>query len=1343
MTDRLPQSVTSPGADKTGNSASARRVIAIGGSAGGLDAFRQLFDGLPQRSGNAYIVVQHLDAAHASMLAELLAADTPIPVVEVTDGMAVMADCIHVIPSGKQMSVSQGVLHLSANSSARGPRLPFDFLLQSLAQAHGKDVVAIVLSGDGADGSEGVRAVHAAGGLVYAQDPGEASHGGMPAAAIATGVVHAVLPIAAIRAAIGGRRDELAMASPKKALQKPDAPVQARAARPVAPDAHGWLATALDRLQAGGYDFRGYKAGTIQRRIERRALMAGYNANSVDRYVAGLASNDQELTLLANDLLINVTSFFRDEEVFATLCETILPDLVRNHVGDAPLRAWCAGCSTGEEAWSLAMVILEEIARTRPTLRLQMFATDLDPAAVAMARRGIYPSSIESRVSAERLKRFFECEGDEWHVGAELRSSVVFAVHDMLTDAPFSRIDLLSCRNLLIYLQPAAQLQATALFHFALRPGGLLLLGSAETVAEMNEGAETGFTLISKAARLYRRNVNRRVALPGQPAPLPAFALPPRPPLATPPGAARLLALEAELASIRAELASVNLHLEGAGIEQEAAHADTMSRNEEYQTTNEELLTPQEELQSLNEELVALNAQLQETLDRQRTTSDDLQNILYSTDVATIFLDREHNIRFFTPATRALFHLLPGDVGRPLADLAPLRPDAHLLSDSADVLTGSPPIEREIDGADGVSYCRRILPYRSHDEQIEGVVITYTDITERKQTLDALREARESAEAANLAKSRFLAAASHDLRQPLQALVLLQELLARKASDPETQVLLIRLDRTLDAMSSMLDSLLDINRIEAGAIEIESRAFPLEALFGEVVQGLMLQASLTGLKLRYVPTACHVVSDRRLLAQMLHNLVANALKYTNRGGVLIGARRRENNVEIQVWDTGIGIAAGDLESVFKPYSQLGDMPAERGRGLGLGLSIVQSLGDMLGHPIAVRSRPGRGSVFCITVPVAEHMTRVVEAKLVPGPRQRPDKAAPATTGQAAPANILVIDNDGDLLDLLGQTLRDAGHQVTTAKDESEAKAALKTSTPDLIISDLFLDGAQDGLELAATLRQKMMQTVGRLVPVMILTGDIAIHTLARVAAYDCTRLSKPVRPTELLAAVEAELGRASTRDATATDAQAEWGIVHVIDDDPSLLREFSLLMANAGLPARLHVSSEAFRASWEPEKAGCLLIDAYLPGESGIELLASLKAAGVLTPAILITGKGDVSMAVDAMKAGAMDFIEKPVRGSVIVDSVRRALESIKGLAMENAERSAAAARLATLTDRQVEVMLMVLNGQPSKNIAADLDISQRTVENHRAEIMRRTGCRSLPELARLVMTAKSGSATE
>ena len=1003
-------------------------VVGIGASAGGLEACRRLIGALPAGTGMAFILVQHLDPTHQSMMVDLLAGYTTMPVREAADGMKLEPDHLYVIPPGTYLSVANGTLHLSQPQARHGARLPVDFLLHSLADERGARAICVILSGSGSDGSLGAKAVKAAGGFVIAQEPGEAGYDGMPRSAIMTGAVDLVLPVTQIPDAL------LKYDRPMASVRAQDGSLP----HDTAPD---WLSGIIDLLRTRtAHDFTLYKPGTLQRRIERRMAMAAIETDDMNRYLDLLQRDAGELDLLAKDLLINVTSFFRDPKVFDLLAEQIIPDMVRGQAPDHPIRIWIAGCSTGEETYSLAMLFLEQIALAKRNVKLQVFASDVDPDAVAHARDGSYAKTIEADVSPARLARFFLKEEGGYRVSPELRATVVFTVQDVLADPPFSRLDLVSCRNLLIYLGVEAQAKVVSLFHFALREGGFLILGNAETIGNRDDR----FATVSKPERIYRRTGHNRpgdfgfarlagdsVRVPARPgqghvpshhaaladlcrrmvmeAYAPAAVLinrkheclyflgptdrylrvaPGHPthdlltmvrqdtrtrlrsalqradqanaPVAVPGGPVNanggsapfridirpvtnegddlLLIcfvdepkqesrrgrsttgrdmplvgeLEQELQATRAELQGAIRNLEISSEEQKAINEEALSVNEEYQSTNEELLTSKEELQSLNEELTALNSQLQETLERQRTTSNDLQNVLYSTDVATIFLDANLNIRFFTPATRSLFSVIPSDVGRPLADLNSLAADTTLLADARTVLRDHAPIEREIETQSGAWYIRRVLPYRTQDNAVDGVVITFAEITERRHIANDLELAKRQAELANAAKSRFLAAASHDLRQPLQTLALLQGLLARTVEGERAKKLVVRFDETLGAIEGMLNTMLDINQIEAGTVHAEPVTFPINDLLDRLKDEFTYHAQAKGLALRVVKCGLSVQSDPRLLEQMIRNLMSNALKYTKRGKLLLGCRRHEGMLSIEVWDTGIGIPDKDL-----------------------------------------------------------------------------------------------------------------------------------------------------------------------------------------------------------------------------------------------------------------------------------------------------------------------------------------------------------------------------------------------------------------------------------------------
>ena len=1429
-------------------------VVGVGASAGGLDAFRKLLDAMPRTTGMAFVFVQHLDPNHKSLLVELLAGHTGMMVVQAENGETIERDHLYVIPPGKYLSVKDGALHVSEPEARHGARLPFDFLLSSLASAYGTSSACIVLSGSGADGSLGLASISASGGLVLAQDLKEAEYDGMPQSAVATDYVAKVLKVGDMPAALRRREDR-----PPK--------VDDRAVR----DDGEPLGQIIDLLhRTTSYDFALYKPGTLQRRIERRMLMASIDKTDMKRYLKLLVDNQVELDLLAKDLLIHVTSFFRDAKVFDVLARNIIPDLVSKHDPTKPLRIWVAGCSTGEETYSLAVLLQEEIEATGSSLKLQIFASDIDADAVAKAREGIYPETIEAEVSKERLARFFVKEGKTYTVNAALRSGVVFTVQDVLVDPPFSKMDFISCRNLLIYLGADAQTKVIALFEFALTQGGLLLLGNSETAGQIDGRFETVF----KAERIYRKIAKSRskdlifgkakigagrpsgrtadgftsprpisysdicrlmvienyapasvlinennesiyslgptdlflTVVPGHPShdilamasagiktklrtaiqmankgnalvtveggrssrsgksisfrievrpilneserlllisfveELGSTHTPSQPQITD--DNSRTRELEQELVASKMELQSAIRNLEVMAEEHTAINEEALSVNEEFQSTNEELLTSKEELQSLNEELTALNSQLQESLDRQRTTSDDLQNVLYSTDVATLFLDAKLKIRFFTPATRALFNIIPGDIGRPLSDLNSLATDTALTADAQSVLKTRNPIDREIETTKGVWFTRRVLPYRAHDNGVEGVVITFTDVTERKRTRKALEVAKQQAELANIAKSRFLAAASHDLRQPLQTLALLQGLLAKAVADDRSKKLVKRLNETLGSMSDMLNTLLDINQIEAGVVQSKSIPFKINDILQRLRHEFTYTARAQGLQLHVVSCDLTVESDPHLLEQMIRNLLSNALKYTKHGKILVGCRRRRDQLSLEVWDTGLGIPKKELQSIFDEYHQVDNAAREKSMGLGLGLSIVQRLGLLLGHAVSVQSNFGKGSRFSIDIALAERALALETVSTT-------DVLKPTTVAASHSGRILIIDDDPDILELLDLSLQDAGHSTLTAGDAIVAMTLLDRNKDrlDLVLTDYNLPNGMTGLEFAAQARSKL----GRSIPVMILTGDISTQTIRNIADAGCVHLNKPVNLPELSAAIQNALSSLQepvqhpviAPDAPAPKASADdQPFVFIVDDDHAIRALLREVLEGTGHTVEDYASCDLFIKKYEPRPNSCLLIDAYLPGMTGLELLGWLKAHGHLIPAIIITGSSDVPIAVQAMKAGAIDFIEKPIGTEELLASIANAVGLSKDRDTFDAGRALAVQQVANLTKRQHQIMDMVLAGQPNKNIAADLGISQRTVENHRATMMRKTGSKSLPALARLAIAAASSAAT-
>ena len=852
-------------------------IVAIGASAGGLAALQELLAHAPCGAGLAWVVVQHLDPTRKTVLAQLLQRDTLMPVREAQDLQRVHPDTVYVIPPNATLTLVDGHLHVAVPAEPRGRRHPIDDMFGSLARVMGERAVGVVLSGSGDDGTRGLRLIHEAGGFTAVQQPDTAQFDAMPGSALRAGVADLVGPpgtlapdiVQALQARAGGRPSGKTVhaqeVGPTSALAAAGAPTNAADDNESRQDTQR-LVVILRLLQARGcHDFFLYKRSTLLRRIERR--MGIHRIATMQAYAERLAGDDAELQLLAKELLIGVTAFFRDTPVWHNLKQDVLPALLKANGDGWHMRAWVAGCSTGEEAYSLAITFREvlEALPAYANCSLQVFATDLSKDAIDRARRGVYPASISGEVSAQRLARFFTPMEGGWRIAKEVREMVVFAPHDLTVDPPFTRLDLLSCRNLLIYLTAPLQRRLLPLFHYSLRPVGVLLLGSSETIGRFDDLFETADARL----RLYRR---RQVA---RPVPVPDFSFrpvavasepPPKEPAVTeeptpppslqvlvdrflmqqwaPPSVlvndrgdilyingrtgrylepaagkanwnvhvmareglrARLVAamrqaidqraavevrevpldspngppaldlsvrcmdevpalkgmllivfrdlqqpaagtgrprrrtrsavhqeLEAELQRAREEAQSLREEMRASQEELQAANEELQSTNEELQSTNEELTSSKEEMQAMNDELQAVNAELQAKLDDLAIAQSDMRNLLNSTDIATLFLDKSLHVRRFTERARKVISLRDGDVGRPLSDLTSSLDYPSLEDDVRDMLRTLVVSEKQVRSREGRWYAVRIMPYRTQEDVIEGAVITFVDVSAAK-----------------------------------------------------------------------------------------------------------------------------------------------------------------------------------------------------------------------------------------------------------------------------------------------------------------------------------------------------------------------------------------------------------------------------------------------------------------------------------------------------------------------------------------------------------------------------------------------------------------------------------
>jgi two-component system CheB/CheR fusion protein len=1254
--------------------------------------------------------------------------------------MPVEADHVYLIPAKKEMIVSGGRLLLTERDQKQELTLPIDVFFRSLAQDAGPRAVAIVLSGGGSDGSRGIREVHDAGGMVIVQDAATAQFDGMPRAALETGVADHALPPEAMPAALVAHAGRLP-AVPAVPARAPD-------------DATGLEAVYRMLQEEFGIDFTHYKPSTVTRRIERRLSLA--RSQNIDEYVAKVRNERDELDALYHDLLIGVTRFFRDPEAFALLEQQVLPELFAATPRDTPLRLWVAGCATGEEAYSLAIVVHELMARLGERA-VKIFATDVHRGSLERAAAAAYEEEAVANVSHERLARYFTRVGGAYQVVPELRQNVVFARHDVIRDAPFTRIDLITCRNLLIYLQPSAQQRALSFFHFSLRQGGALLLGPSEGLGTLAHG----FEMLDKRWQLYRKHGEVRTPLGGpgrrvpgaeaRTAPL-ALAQPiPRHSLAQllgtydalldeamPPsllvgengelvhafgGASRflrlrdgrtglqvldlvddelkmvlmgglkralldpaavvfkgvriqdhddrpfkvtvrrvrarteapvhlLVTLEAlqtesrspeaqteidldqvsrqQLAALESELSHTKESLQAAIEQLEASNEELQASNEELQASNEELQSTNEELQSVNEELYTVNAEYQRKITELTELTNDMDNLLASTEVGTIFLDGQLRIRRFTPQVAATFDLVPHDVGRPIEAFAHKMEHPELVEDLRRVLATGQVVERDLLDVHGQSYFLRILPYRAKGV-VAGVVLTLIDVSGLKAAEDALFHERyllnsllrtfpdaiyfkdatgrflrlnqamagrlgvaspsdavnrtafdlpnrsmalalqredeavlrtgkaqldrlERAPGASAEEERwdvvtrlplldreghivgiivifrdvteqkraeakiheavrlrdqFLAMLSHELRNPLGAIVTATAMLKQNGANghdrgTEQRALGI-VERQSMQMARLLDDLLEASRVTQNKIELRRRVVDLRQVAAEAVDAVRETMNERGLSFRTDLPAqpVFVDGDPARLQQIQVNLLSNAAKYTPRGGhVVFTVGRDGSDAVLRVRDDGAGLPPHLAESIFDLFVQATRTIDRAAGGLGVGLTLVRSLVEMHGGTVTAESPgEGQGSEFVVRLPQVG----------APEP-ERAEEARPGGSGAGA-RRVMVVEDNADSREALCALLESAGYDCRSAGSGPAALSLAAAFAPEIAILDLGLPGL-DGFELARRLRADPRHADVRLVA-LTGYGQAADRAASLEAGFD-EHVVKPIHADRLL-----------------------------------------------------------------------------------------------------------------------------------------------------------------------------------------------------------------------------------
>jgi chemotaxis methyl-accepting protein methylase/PAS domain-containing protein len=824
-----------------------------------LEALTQFLEHMPADSGMALVIIQHLDPTQKGMMPELLQRATAMKVTQATDCMRVQPNCVYVIPPNSDMSILHGILHLLPPVSRRGLRLPIDFFFRSLADDQHERSAGIILSGMGCDGTLGLKAIKEKAGVVLVQDPTTAKFDSMPRNAIEAGLADIVAATEKLPERLIAYLQHL--------------PRISRSELPLEVKDQSALAKIVILLRShNGHDFSLYRRSTLYRRVERR--MGIHKVAKIGAYIRYLQENPQELGILFKELLIGVTSFFRDPATWERLAKDVLPALLAGRPPGGALRAWVAGCSTGEEAYSLAIAFTEALERVKPpnNLTLQIYATDLDKDAIDRARLGFFAENIAADVSSARLKRFFVKDPAGYRVNKQIRAMVVFAPQNLIMDPPFTKLDILCCRNLLIYLTPELQKKLFPLFHYSLNTRGVLLLGSAESVGAFSNL----FGSLAQKERIFQR---KEFVLPIDQLDFPAVFLPHKrerqdmPPTARPSarslqeiadellkarfappavlvndqgdilyvsgrtgkylepaagkanwnviamareglrydlasalqkvhrkkrvvavhglkigsgaderlidftvqpleepkeligtvlivfsdtviqsevrsevrvgksvsGIAGSRRLERELQQAREEVQAGREEMQTSHEELKSMNEELQSTNEELQSANEELTTSKEEMQSLNEELQTVNAELQTKLEELSGANNDMKNLLNSTDIATVFLDDELRVRRFTLQAQAIIKFIPSDVGRPVTDLASDLLYPELVTDAREVLRTLVFCERPITTHDGRWFSVRIMPYRTTDNRIDGVVITFSNITASKKVEAGLR----------------------------------------------------------------------------------------------------------------------------------------------------------------------------------------------------------------------------------------------------------------------------------------------------------------------------------------------------------------------------------------------------------------------------------------------------------------------------------------------------------------------------------------------------------------------------------------------------------------------------
>ncbi|MGE0482668.1 MAG: chemotaxis protein CheB [Gammaproteobacteria bacterium] len=1078
---------------------SVRYVVGIGASAGGLEALEAFFAAVPSQTGMAFVVVQHLTPDFKSLMDELLARHTAMAIHVVEQGMTIEPNSVYLIPSRKMMTLEGDCFALTERDPRVGLNLPIDHFFLSLAHEWGENAIGVVLSGTGSDGTRGIRAIHEVGGLVLSQSLETARFDGMPRSATATGVVDLVLAPGAMPQVLVEYVDhERTIAG--RALADWQNPEDVEPFTPI----YNLLSSRY------GVEFKHYKPGTITRRIERR--MALHGIATVDEYINLLSALPSEPLNLYRDLLIGVTEFFRDRGAWEVLENTVIPALCERLTGERELRCWVPGVATGEEAYSLAMLFHEHLSRIGKSVNVRIFASDLHVDSLETAGNGTYTASALGAVPSHRVARYFKrLDDDEYQVVPEIRSMVVFAKQNLISDPPFTRLDLISCRNVMIYFDQETQQRVLTTLHFALGVGGYLFLGPSESLGDLGEEFET----VDRHWKIYTKRRDVRLAAPVRTTARPepdghspilhwAQRTQPRhlagrdisilrtydvlldrfvPPavlidangrlahtfnrgadyLQARPGAASLNILDlvhpdlrmavstgmqraakesnvvryggirvriaddderivrvmvetlghqnggdhflvvfeeahrivADAAPAPGAVPADDLVVEATDLDLASVHSEHVARleqelrytkeylqatveeletsNEELQATNEELMAANEELQSTNEELHSVNEELytvnkeyESKINELTLLTDDMDNLLASTEIGTVFLDESLCIRRFTPAVARQFSLLSHDVGRPIAHLNRRINFPNFLGELGAVLDSGDEREFEVRDVDGNWFLMRMHPYRREAGGIGGVVVTFVDISRIKHTSEQLEQRNENMQG-------FAYAISHDMSEPLRMVSGFTRLLVDRygeALDDKGRQYVEQINAGAERLNAMLQGVLEYSRVMTRADDRETVDF--YDLVADARQRLAAAIEQSGARIETRMLPHRIDVDRRQMLRVVVELIENAIKFVGPGrapDIRFDATLENGAWTISIGDNGPGIPPGEREKVFDIFSRLHrdrDKP-----GNGVGLAVARRVAERHGGSLECADNPGGGTRLVLTLPAPE------------------------------------------------------------------------------------------------------------------------------------------------------------------------------------------------------------------------------------------------------------------------------------------------------------------------------------------------------------------------------------